>query len=177
MSIRTAPPPAHADAPRFSLRDQPSAAREFVDGGWWPRSRDLAVEFPALLEALWAASRPFTRIAYHLDAWDAAPRKLDRGGRVLHLGGFRRMDPHLVTLVDAAGRRSLDLVVIPPESHPGLGARALSVGGRHRDTHTAAQIVDLADSLGVRIAGRPAQDPIAVQGSGADGGHLVAAAR
>lgn len=160
MAVLRAPRASHALAPRFSLRDQPSGAGEYVDGGWWPRSRELAVEFPALLGALWDAHRPYTRISYNLTAWGKTPRKADLGGRVLHFDGFRLMDPNLVRLVDADGRHRLDLVVIPPESNAGLGARALSVAGRHRDTHTTADIVALADSAGVRAAAGPPGEPV-----------------
>jgi hypothetical protein len=139
-------------APRYSLRDQPSRAGEFVDGGWWPRSRDLAVELPVLLDVLWAAGRVFTRISYNLTVWDAAPRKAELRGRVLHFDGFRLMDPLLVRLADADSRDRLDLVVIPPEAPRGLGARALAVAGRHRDAHTTAEIVALTDSAGLRAA-------------------------
>jgi hypothetical protein len=144
MTVLTVPRQASA---RLSLRDQPLPASDCVDGGWWPRSRDLAVEFPVLLDLLWAATRLFTRISYHLGEWDAAPRKTVRGGLVLHFDGFWLMDPHLVLLTDVEGRDHLDLVVIPPEAGVGLGARALSVAGRHRDPRTTVEIVKLVEAF------------------------------
>src|SRR5439155_16889727 len=55
--IVTSPQPAFmADEPpgltqRFQLRPE-APTTGHVDGAWWPRSRDLAAELPALLAAL-----------------------------------------------------------------------------------------------------------------------------
>ena len=39
--------------PRVRLRLKPKAPTTgWVDGGWWPRSRDLAAELPGLLSVL-----------------------------------------------------------------------------------------------------------------------------
>ena len=59
----------------------------FVDGGWWPRSDDLAAELPELLAQMSTAGYQVRRVAYNLDAWDPAPRRLTVAGRVVRLGG------------------------------------------------------------------------------------------
>lgn len=67
----TQPPPARH--PPLRLRLKPSApATGYVDGAWWPRSRDLTAELAALGEVL--AIR-LERVAYGLSAWDRAPRR------------------------------------------------------------------------------------------------------
>ena len=51
IHMRAAPAKA-VEGPRqvLRLRLKPKAATTgFVDGGWWPRSRDFAVELPGLL--------------------------------------------------------------------------------------------------------------------------------
>ena len=72
-----------------------------LDGAWWPRSRDLAAELPALLDVVWTASREITRVSYNLAFWDKAPRRLTIEGRSVRLGGFSYLSPLLLTAVDA----------------------------------------------------------------------------
>src|SRR5438445_12082235 len=43
--------PAASDGPRLRRRES-SVADGFLDGGWWPRSRDLSAGLPGLLAAL-----------------------------------------------------------------------------------------------------------------------------
>ena len=54
-TTRSALHSAPSDHEHLRLRLKPRGpVTGFVDGGWWPRSRDLAAELPALL----AVSRP-----------------------------------------------------------------------------------------------------------------------
>ena len=48
----------------------------FVDGGWWPRSLDLAAELPGLVRAARASGRPVFRVMYSLSAWQRPPRTI-----------------------------------------------------------------------------------------------------
>src|SRR5919112_5460245 len=59
------------------LRLKPKAATTgVVDGGWWPRSRDLAVELPGLLAVLAVRLGRIERVSYHLTEWAPAVRKI-----------------------------------------------------------------------------------------------------
>jgi hypothetical protein len=60
MSAPTIPSTAPVLDPRdqLRLRSKPKAPTTgWVDGGWWPRSRDLAAELPGLLSVLAAGRR------------------------------------------------------------------------------------------------------------------------
>jgi Family of unknown function (DUF5994) len=59
------------------LRLKPKAATTgFVDGGWWPRSGDLAVELPGLLAVLAVRLGRIERVSYHLADWGPTPARL-----------------------------------------------------------------------------------------------------
>jgi hypothetical protein len=122
------------------LRLKPSApVSGYVDGAWWPHSRDLAGELPSLLPALADRLGPIARVAYHLDGWDRTPRRLfGPAGRVA-LEGFRTTDRNTLTAVDKAGRR-LVLLVVPPPTGEAAATEALR-------TAATADNVDASDTL------------------------------
>ena len=110
---------------RVSLREDAGSGHSAFDGGWFPRSRDLAVEVPELIAELDRRGVRVERFTYALEAWTAAPRKLAVLGRIVRTGGFRSMDPGVVCLTWDGGTRRADLLVVPPETDVLTGARAL----------------------------------------------------
>ena len=115
---------------RVSLREDAGSGRTPFDGGWFPRSRDLAVEVRELVAELDRRGLRVERFTYALDAWEPVDRKLVVGDRVVRTGGFRSMDPHVVSLTWDAGTRRADLLVVPPETDVLTGARALRLAVR-----------------------------------------------
>src|SRR6476620_8200001 len=53
---------------RLNLKPE-SATTGFVDGAWWPTSRDLAAEMPSLIAALADRVGTVERVSYNIDAW------------------------------------------------------------------------------------------------------------
>lgn len=131
---------------------QPVTTAGFIDAAWWPRSRDLAAELPALVDVLWTAGRDVNRITYNLHAWDPAPRKMEIEGHVVRLGGFNSGDPITVGLTDAWGREHIDVLVIAPDTDPALAERALHIAEQADSPYRAGEIlaraVDGFDSTG-----------------------------
>jgi hypothetical protein len=125
---------------RVSFR-QPVSASGYIDAAWWPRSRDLTAELPALLDVLWTAAREITHVTYNVRAWEPAPRRLLVDGRRVRLGGFVTGDPHVVELIDAWGRERVDLVVIPAETDPDVAERALRLAGVAESPYRADEIL------------------------------------
>ena len=89
-----------------------------LDGGWWPRSEDLATELPELIRALDERHGRTRRIMLGAADWTAGrPRQLVFGapqnGRIVHLGWFATQPAGLLTAISATGERT-DLLTVPP---------------------------------------------------------------
>jgi len=135
---------------------QPVSEAGYVDAAWWPRSRDLAVEFPQLLEVLWTAAREITRISYNIADWDPAPRQIAIGGRIVRLGGFHTGARHEVRLSDAWRRERIDMLVVEPGADATVADRAMSLAGEADGTHRADEILTLAGTGKVATSKRSA---------------------
>jgi hypothetical protein len=101
----------------------------YVDGGWWPRSRDLAGELSSLLPALAGRLGPIARVAYHLDGWEPAPRRVFVPGGRVAFEGFRTTDRDTLTVVDGGPRVRGRRRQRRPERH---AARRRPLTGRNR---------------------------------------------
>jgi hypothetical protein len=113
---------------RLKLKPQ-APATGYVDGAWWPQSRDLSTELPALLAVLENRLGGVQRVSYNLTTWDAAPRRLDVDGRQIRLGGFHAQHAHTVDVIGASGAR-LTLLVLPPGADPDAAHRTLITASR-----------------------------------------------
>jgi hypothetical protein len=97
------------------LRLKPKAAATgYVDGAWWPRSRDLTAELPALAEVLAVRLGRIERVAYPQSAWDNIPRRFEIDGYRVRLEGFIYQDEHTIH-VTGSNRGRISLLVVPPE--------------------------------------------------------------
>lgn len=136
--------PTVIELPRqtLRLRLKPEVpTRGFVDGAWWPRSRDLAAELPALLAVLAIRLGRIERVVYNLATWQPAARRLTIEDYVVRLEGFRSQHADTVTAV-GQGRQRLTLLVVPPET---------SQASAHHTMRTAA-LRDNADSAETLLA-------------------------
>ena len=133
----TTPGGTMAAAARLTL-DPATARQAGIHGGWWPRSRDAAVELPGLLTAISAQAGRVSRIALQVDAFDNIPHQLTVGGRRVRVAWFRYMSPHRAILT-MAGRDDLILLVVPPSADQEAAAEALrrAASGRHAGTPEA----------------------------------------
>ena len=130
-----AAPVTAVEGPRqvLRLRLKPKAATAgFVDGGWWPRSRDLAVELPGLLAVLAVRLGRIERVSYHLGDWDPPPARLSVEGGVVRLGGYRAQ--HADTVDVLAARQRVTLLVVPPETSVQAAHDALMTAGHRGNT-------------------------------------------
>lgn len=130
-----------------------------VDGRWWPRTRDLAVELPALIAAVAQRFGAVDRVSLDPEAWYHRPRRATVGGRSVVLdrsggGGRHAVDdrrnqslpsrtsgPTPATGPDAAGTRTDDRWAEPAGSARAIVSRRvgctgwLQVGVRRREHH------------------------------------------
>jgi hypothetical protein len=131
------------DRARVAFR-QPVSTDGYFDAGWWPRSRDLTRELPGLLDVLWTAAREVTRIGYHLEFWDPAPRKIIIDGRLVRLAGYHYQDPLLLSATNAGNTDRIEFLIIPPLTEPKFAERALQLASAIGQLHTPADLLALA---------------------------------
>ncbi|MFI6105959.1 DUF5994 family protein [Streptomyces sp. NPDC051310] len=112
-----------------------------LDGAWWPRSRDLSRELPALTDALDAAWGRVTRVTVNPSHWPVIPRKVPVTGHTVHVGWFAdEQDPHKLILLSYAQGR-MDLLVIPPEADAATAARLMSATAAPGGVLTASKLM------------------------------------
>ncbi|MFE0680010.1 DUF5994 family protein [Streptomyces sp. NPDC058961] len=117
--------PSVRPAARIALKP-PGSTPGLLDGAWWPRSRDLLRELPALIDALAPRWGRITRVAVNPQHWPVVPRRIPVPGHVVKAGWFKdEQDPHKLLLLSyTAGR--WDFLVIPPETGPAAAARLMA---------------------------------------------------
>lgn len=91
------------------------SGRTLIDGGWWPYSRDLTAELPALAGVLGGRGERITRVTVNPARWPVVPRRVPVEGHVLKVGWFTEQDPDLLMLLSYRPGR-WDLLVVPPET-------------------------------------------------------------
>ncbi|WP_250564518.1 DUF5994 family protein [Sphaerisporangium fuscum] len=118
--------------------------RAVVDGAWWPYSRDAAAELPGLIAAVdQRLGRTTLRIGLYRDAWRHIPRRIAARGRQVRVGWFRYTDPHVITLIFAAGEPVV-LLIIPPGTAVGAAEATLKLTVQDTTGVTADDILTLA---------------------------------
>jgi hypothetical protein len=126
---------------RIRLRD-PASLDGYIDGAWWPRSRDLSAELVPLLSTLTIAGHPIARVVYDLAFWSVTDRRARVGNRIVRLGGFAMPEANVVSFIDDTGvRRRLDVVVVEPEAQPDFAERVLALASMPGNRLRAAAIL------------------------------------
>jgi hypothetical protein len=135
------------ESPRqaLRLRLKPKAPiTGYVDGAWWPRSRDLSAELPALLAVSGVRLGRIERVTYNLTWWQPAARRLTIDGRTIRLEGFRSQHLDTVTVIGQGGHR-MTLLVVPPATNPAAAHHVL-MAASHRHNLDSIETL-LAPSL------------------------------
>jgi hypothetical protein len=128
---------------RFALRrrDFSHAGNEYLDGGWWPRSTDLAAEVDQLTADAAAVGFRVARLLYQLDEWTRPPRRVQVAGMQVKLGGYRYQPKDTITLIDDSGQTRLDLVVVPAGCDSATAARAMRIAETDHDADTSEAVL------------------------------------
>jgi hypothetical protein len=106
-SQRTAP----KTRPRLRLKPK-APATGYVDGAWWPRSDDLAIELPDLLTVLSVRLGAIKRVNFNLGDWATAPTEFEMEGELVRLGGSTGQP--LDTIQVIGDKHKLVLLVVAP---------------------------------------------------------------
>ncbi|MGI5373318.1 DUF5994 family protein [Streptomyces sp. CA-251387] len=127
----------------------PSPGRVELDGAWWPRSRDLSHELPALADVLDPLWGRITRIAVNPRYWPIIPPRIFANGHGVKVGWFTsELDPHKILLLSGTSGR-WDLLVIPPETTALSAARLMAAASANtaaQSTATALMTAEQADA-------------------------------
>ncbi|ADJ47340.1 hypothetical protein AMES_5515 [Amycolatopsis mediterranei S699] len=118
--------------PRLRLKPA-GPATGHVDGAWWPRTRELTAELPALLAVLAARLGRVDRVTYHLGDWPDPPRRVTCDGSGVRLEGFRSQPSGSLTVI-GWGRHRTTLLVVPPETSPDAAQQALTAAADPENT-------------------------------------------
>ncbi|MER6413470.1 DUF5994 family protein [Streptomyces humidus] len=122
------------------LRLETIPSREGVlDGAWWPRSRDMGAELPALLSALVAHLGPVTRVGLDTTAWEDLPTRIVVDDRVVHIDSFPVGDD--TVLITRGDRDIFSLLVVPPDAAPDAARAAMAQAVRADNISQAEQIL------------------------------------
>ncbi|MET9444636.1 DUF5994 family protein [Streptomyces sp. NPDC006610] len=131
----------HPTSPvRLSLAPTASAPL-LLDGAWWPRSRDLTAELPALVSVLDPLWGRITRVTVNPAQWPVVPRKVPVAGHMVKVGWFRfEQDAHELLLLSCHMGR-WNLLVVPPRTPPAVAAWLMAVASDPRRTVTASRLM------------------------------------
>ncbi|MER5822489.1 DUF5994 family protein [Streptomyces mirabilis] len=149
----------------------PGTASALIDGAWWPRSRDLTAELPALtsvLDRLWGR---ITHVTVNPTFWPVIPRKVPVQGHVVKVGWFKaEQDPHKLLLLSyTAGR--WDLLVIPPETDAVTAARLMTTAADPVRSLTASDLIQEAELFRIAAEDEAAWDSARETVWDSEGGH------
>ncbi|MBE1602838.1 MULTISPECIES: DUF5994 family protein [Streptomyces] len=148
--------PVATPASRLALKTD-GAPRGLLDGAWWPRSRDLLSELPALtdmLDPLWGR---ITRIAVNPKYWPVIPRQVPVDGHNVKVGWFTpEIDPHKLLLL-SYGTARWDLLIVPPETAAAPAARLMAAASHSDAPPLTASALIAADEAqhGVAATNEP----------------------
>ncbi len=122
-------PPTTGSSGSLRLRLAAPDAVGSLDGGWWPRSRDLTVELPDLIDNFPPENGRIVRALVSPPDWEQSPRRIPlRRGGIAKVGSFPSDDTHVVHL-NTAAHTILVLLVVPPDSDDAQGAALLDSAG------------------------------------------------
>jgi hypothetical protein len=127
--------------PRLWL-EPAGSRRPQLDGGWWPRSKDLVAELPGLVLAIDTLRGPVTRLLLSASGWDRLPQRLQVADRVVRLGYFSSQSASLLTALCEDGNR-VDLLILSPDTTLGAAQAAMitapATGSTHSESSTAGR--------------------------------------
>ncbi|WP_424215021.1 DUF5994 family protein [Streptomyces sp. BI20] len=126
------------------LRLETTRSREGrLDGAWWPRSRDIRTELPALISVLTEHLGPITRVGVDASAWNDLPTRLVVDGRIVRLDADPVGDD--TVLVTRGHNDHFALLVVPPGT-PADAAREAMARAVRADNVTEAGRILLAET-------------------------------
>ncbi|HZZ49623.1 MAG TPA: DUF5994 family protein [Pseudonocardia sp.] len=123
---------------RLALKSEISS-RGYVDGGWWPRSRDLQAELPDLLAALRDRLGPIESVTYHLGEWSGPPLRMADHGDSFRISGYRLQPLGSIDVI--ARKQRATLLVVDPDAPAQLAKDALAAAADETNAETVPALL------------------------------------
>jgi hypothetical protein len=124
---------------RLRISDRPGL--DTLDGGWWPQTRDLAVELADLVNHFPAALGRVQHAVYSPPDWDSPPRRVAVQDGYVELDAVPQDDTHIV-LLRTSQRLTLRLLVVPHDFSDDQGAEALLAAATTGYAHSAGSLLE-----------------------------------
>ncbi|MFD8144582.1 DUF5994 family protein [Streptomyces sp. NPDC059708] len=122
------------------LRLETKRSREGrLDGAWWPRTRDIETELPALISVLTGHLGPITRVGVDASAWNGLPTRLVIDEQVVHIDSDPVGDD--TVLITRGANDHFALLVVPPDTTSDAAREAMARAVRADNITEAAQIL------------------------------------
>src|SRR6185437_15452815 len=104
--------PSTRSTTRPRLRLKPKAPTTgYVDGAWWPRSNDIAVELPDLLAVLSVRLGPIAMVIFNVGDWANTPTEFAMDDRPVRLGASTGQPVDTIQII--GDHHKLVLLVVP----------------------------------------------------------------
>lgn len=136
LPLDTPAVPQSREPLRLQLSESPGRAT--LDGGWWPRSRDIDLEVADLIDHFPADRGRVYRVLYSRPDWDTQPHSVHIASGRLKTGSFPGDDTHMVVL-RMSTRQDLRLLVVPPDHL--VGEQAMTVAADPANRRSTVQIL------------------------------------
>jgi hypothetical protein len=113
-----------------------------LDGGWWPHTTDLAIELPAIVEAMGDRRGPITHALLNPADWNLPhPSRVAAGGVRIRVGWYTAQPAGLLTLVCDFGRDRFDLLVVPPDMSDAAATEAMTAAADPTNKRRAPALI------------------------------------
>ncbi|MER5544432.1 DUF5994 family protein [Streptomyces sp. NPDC001118] len=142
-----------------------------IDGAWWPRSRNLTEQLPALVECLDPLWGRITRVAVSRTFWPVIPGEVPAHGHMVRVGWSNAgQDPHKLLLLSYTFG-CWNLLVIPPETDPATAARLMVTATDPSRNLTASGLMQEAESFRAMAEDEADSDSLREAVWESEGGH------
>lgn len=125
------------------LRVAEHPGRDQLDGGWWPWSRDLALELTDLVDQFQPGSGRIVRVLFAPPDWEPAPRRVRVAGGHVKVEPLPSGEAHLVHL-ETSDHTVLRVLVVPPAFTAQQGDEALLAAATRGNAHSATDLLATA---------------------------------
>ncbi|MFD9136204.1 DUF5994 family protein [Streptomyces bottropensis] len=138
----TAVGPSPSLPARLSLAPYAAVPGGF-DGTWWPYSRNLADELPALVDAMDGVGT-ITRVILGIELWPDIPHQIPVGGHFVTAGWFVSGHEQHEIMVCSYRDGLRTLLIVPPTTEPDTAAWLMNTPVLVDNRSTATELLAMA---------------------------------